>query len=222
MLIVIEGVDGSGKQTHTRMLCERLRREGRTVHEISFPDYASPSSEPIKMYLGGAFGSKPEDVSPYAASTFYAVDRFASYRTKWQEPLERGELVVADRYVTSNMIHQGCKLSLAEQGTYFRWLEELEYEKMGLPRPDLVFFLNMPPRYAQQLTANRENKITGEAKKDIHESDREYLKRSYETAYRAAKFSDWQMIDCTDERGIRPLEEIAEEIYKITERRIGC
>lgn len=213
-LIVIEGTDSSGKQTQAEKLYERLKNEGKKVMKVSFPNYASPSSAPIKMYLSGEFGKKPEDVSPYASSVMYAVDRFASFKTVWGEFYKSGGIIVADRYTTSNMIHQASKIKdLKEKEVYLEWLEDLEFEKLGIPKPNLVLFLNMPTEVANKLMSERKNKFTGESEKDIHEQDAEYMKKSYENACNIASKYGWEEISCVEKGSLRSIESIAEEVY---------
>ena len=142
-LIVLEGIDGSGKSAQYRRLCARFEREGIDYHSIVFPRYDQESSALIRMYLNGDFGEKPDDVNPCAASIFYAVDRYASYMTDWKSAYEGGGIILSDRYTTSNAVHQGAKLPAAEQPAFFDWLYDLEYVKLGLPRPDLVIFLDV-------------------------------------------------------------------------------
>lgn len=215
MLIVIEGVDGSGKQTHTDKIYKRLMQEGKNVKEIHFPDYNSETSALVKMYLGGSFGEKAEDVSPYVASSFYAVDRIASYIMNWKNEYQSGQVILADRYTTSNAIHQACKLSDGEQGKYLDWLFDFEYNILGLPKPDLVIFLDMPPQYGLELIRKRDNKITGQQEKDIHEKDTAHLNNSYKTALFVAKRYGWNVIRCVDDGKIRPVDEINDEIYNL-------
>ncbi len=212
-LIVIEGVDCSGKETQTELLYQRLLREGKTVTRVSFPDYESESSALVKMYLNGDFGTSAYDVNPYAASVFFAADRFASYRTKWKDKLEG--IVIADRYVTSNMVHQASKIDdIDEKVRYIEWLCDLEYNKLELPRPDKVIFLDMPPEIAARLNEERKNKIDGKDVKDIHERDGEYLHKSYDNACFAAKNQGWSVIKCADGERLKSIEEIHGEIYE--------
>lgn len=211
-LIVIEGVDCSGKETQTENLYNSLLAEGKKVMRISFPDYQSDSSALVKMYLRGDFGKSAYDVNPYTASAFFAVDRFASYKTKWGEFLTEG-IVIADRYVTSNMVHQASKMATDEEKeSYINWLYDFEYEKLGLPKPDMVIFLDMPPEISAKLNMARKNKITGEEVKDIHESDLEYLKASYLNAHFVATHQKWHRIDCAPDNNLRTIEDISEEI----------
>ena len=168
-LIVLEGLDGSGKATQSRLLTAALEREGRRVRRISFPDYESNASWPVRMYLGGEFGPKPEDVNAYAASVLYAVDRFASYRKDWGEFYRDGGILIADRYTTSNAVHQCSKLPREEWDGYLDWLFDLEYRKIGIPAPDAVFYLEVDPAVSQRLLSGRYQ--GDEGKKDIHERD---------------------------------------------------
>lgn len=214
-LIVLEGTDGSGKSTQLRLLTERLTREGRPFRQLSFPRYDNPSSALIRMYLGGQLGHRPNDVNAYAASTFYAVDRIASYLQDWRAYYESGGLLVAGRYTTSNAIHQGAKLPPAERAEFLRWLEDLEYVRMGLPRPDLVLWMDMPVDCTLELLRRRQ--AAGDTA-DIHEQDAAYLCRCYEAARDAAARCGWVAVPCVRDGGIRPPEEIAEELYERIQR----
>lgn len=214
-IIVLEGTDSSGKETQSSKLLERFLKEGREVRKLSFPNYQSPACEPVKMYLAGEFGLDAQQVNPYPISTMYAIDRYASYQMDWGKYYRKeGTVLIADRYVTSNMIHQASKLENAEKGFYVEWLEDLEYEKFSIPRPDCVFFLEMPPKYAQMLMAERKNKITGEVEKDIHEKNEEYLQKSYNNARSMAERYGWISISCVDGDRIKSIEEIHEEIWE--------
>ncbi len=218
-LIVIEGTDSSGKETQTKRLFEKLEEKGLKVKKISFPNYDSPACEPVKMYLSGAFGEDAMKVNPYPVSTMYAIDRYASFKTDWEKFYNEDGIIVTDRYVTSNMVHQASKIKdLDEKKQYLNWLEDLEYEKMGIPRPDLVIFLNMPTEMAVKLMAERKNKITGEEKKDIHERDKEYLKESHANACKIANTYNWKEIKCSDGERIKTIEEIGEEIFSLVEK----
>lgn len=212
-LIVFEGTDGSGKSTQFRRLCGRLEQEGVPFQRLIFPQYQEESSALIRMYLGGEFGSHPSDVNAYAASTFYAVDRYASWKKVWGEYYRNGGLILADRYTTSNAVHQASKLPEAEREEFFRWLSDLEYDKLGLPRPDLVFYMDMPTERAVELLRARENATHTQA--DIHEVDTDYLRLCRGAALSAAGFYGWNRISCVDGAGqVRPVEEIGEEIWK--------
>ncbi|WP_101475179.1 dTMP kinase [Fusobacterium sp.] len=214
-LIVIEGTDSSGKETQTKKLYERLLSEGKNVRKISFPNYDSPACEPVKMYLAGKFGDNASKVNPYPISTMYAIDRYASYKMDWGNFLQNGGIIITDRYTTSNMVHQASKIEdKEEKEKYLQWLEDLEYNKMELPKPDMVIFLNMPTDMAAKLMAERKNKITGESQKDIHEKNKEYLKKSYDNACEIAKKYSWQEIKCVDTE-LKSIEDIGEEIYNL-------
>ncbi|WP_173680682.1 dTMP kinase [Clostridium tetanomorphum] len=214
-LIVLEACDGSGKATQTKKLYERLICDGHKVLKIEYPDYKSDSSALIKMYLNGEFGDKPEDVNAYAASTFYAVDRYASFKKAWKKFYDNGGIILADRYTTSNMVHQAAKINNDEEKNKFlNWLWDLEFNLMGLPIPDAVVFLNMPPEYSRKLINNRKNKFTGEEEKDIHEKNEEYLIHSYKNACSIADKYNWIKIDCVFNEKIKSIEEIHEDIYE--------
>jgi len=202
-LIVLEGTDASGKSTQFSLLTKALEAEGVAFRRLAFPQYDEPSSSLIRMYLAGEFGKKPEDVNAYAASTFFAVDRFASYKKIWQSEYEAGNLILCDRYVTSNAIHQGAKLEQSEQEAYFDWLYDFEYVRMGLPVPDAVFFLDMPPAQQKELLKYRTGKTA-----DIHETDEEYMKKCYETALSVSRKWNFIPIPCVKDGKIRPIDEI--------------
>ncbi len=212
-LIVIEGVDSSGKETQTKLLFEALKKEHDAVEKISFPDYESDFCLPVKRYLAGDLGDNPDDVNAYAASSFYAIDRYASYKTKWGAFYENGGTVVCDRYVTSNIVHQAMKVK-GDKEAFINWLTDFEYNKLGLPVPDAVIFLDMPPEFAQMLMAERKNKITGEAQKDIHEKNASYLQQAYSNAVQVAELLGWHRICCVKDGKIKQIAEIHEEITK--------
>ena len=214
-LIIIEsGSDASGKATQSNRLYERLINEGKQCMKITFPDYNSDSSALVKMYLNGDFGKDPNDVNPYVSSTFYAVDRYASYKTEWQEFYLEGGIILADRYTTSNMIHQSSKIAdIKERQRFLNWLENLEYDIYGLPRPTTTIFMNMPPNYSNILIEKRDNKITGKAKKDIHESNLDYLAKSYKSAIEIAKDYQWPIINCVENDQLLSIDAIHERIY---------
>lgn len=215
-LIVIEGTDGSGKSTQFELLAARLEREGRTFHRLRFPRYDQPSSALIRMYLGGDFGTDPEAVNAYAASTFYAVDRYASFVQDWRQAYEAGDLFLSDRYTTSNAVHQGGKVATEERAAFFRWLYDLEYNRMELPRPDLVVLLDMPTELSEQLLRRREADTHTRA--DIHEQDRAYLNRCRETAREAAAHYGWSLVSCARDGQLRTVEDIHEELYALVRR----
>ena len=211
-IIVIEGLDGSGKATQTKLLFEKLQSRGMNVRRLEFPDYDSPSSSLVKMYLGGEFGSNPEDVNAYAASAFYAVDRYASYKPDWGQWYEDGGLVLSDRYTTSNAVHQASKETGENRDIFLKWLYEFEYDKLGLPRPDLTIYLDVPTDFTEKLMRHREQD-TG-TKADIHEQDTEYLNTCRRTGRAAAEFYGWTVIDCVKDGAMRSIEDIHEEIYR--------
>lgn len=215
-LIAIDGVDASGKQTQTTLLLSRLEKEGRGVKMVSFPAYDKPSSILVKMYLNGEFGENPSDVNAYATSTLFAADRFATYRTDWGTDYNGGTIILADRYVSSNLIHQASKINdTDEKEKFLMWLDDLEYGIYNLPRPDVTIFLDMPPEYGAELMSGRLNKSNGDDKKDIHESDFSYLEKSYENAMFVAKKFNWKRISCIKDGQIRSVNEIHEDIYSI-------
>lgn len=221
-LIVIEGSDGSGKATQTKILFEYLERRGRRVKMVSYPNYDSISSSLVKMYLGGEFGQDAYSVNAYVASSFYAVDRFASYLREWKHFYESSEdaIVICDRYVTSNMLHQASKLtSVREKEEFLDWEYDYEHVKGGLPVPDMVLFLDVPPETAFRLMKDRSNKITHQSGKDVHESDREFLIRSYENSILVGEKFGWKRIQCCDEEGvIKPVNEIHRMITSMVEK----
>lgn len=198
-LIVIDGLDGCGKSTQLARLDGYLRESGIRYKQICFPDYDQPSSALVKMYLAGELGQTAEDVNAYAASSFYAVDRYASYKKFWKDDYAADTLIVAARYTTSNAIHQMSKLPQAEWDTYLQWLSDYEYRLLGLPRPDAVLFLDMPPAVSQQLLSHRYE--GDESKKDIHERDMAYIRECRRCARYAADKEGWHWIVCGDENG---------------------
>lgn len=212
-LIVLEGIDGSGKSAQYRRLCDRMENDGIVYNHIEFPRYDKESSALIRMYLGGEFGEHPNDVDPYAASTFYAVDRFASYRTDWGGIYNNGGIILSDRYTTSNAVHQGCKLPEGEQEGFFAWLYELEHKHMGLPVPDLVIYLEVDVKTSSARMRRREAKTNSSA--DIHEKDTAYLERCLRTADRAAEYFGWKRIPFMKDGQERDVDEKNAEIYRI-------
>ena len=211
-LIVIEGTDGSGKSTQFRLLTERVAAEGHDFQKLVFPQYKEDSSALIRMYLGGEFGSKPSDVNAYAASAFYAVDRYASYKKVWGQWYENGGLVLSDRYTTSNAVHQASKEPEAAQGAFLKWLYEFEYDKLGLPRPDLVIYLDVPTDFTEKMMRSREAATQTSA--DIHEQDLEYLAVCRRTGRAAARFYNWTVINCIKDGAMRSIEDLHNAIYR--------
>lgn len=215
-LFVIDGTDGSGKQTQFDLLRAHLEKDGISYKTVSFPNYDSPSSSLVKMYLSGEFGENAKDVSPYIASTFYAADRYATFQKEYKKYYEEGGIILADRYTTANMVHQAGKISdEKEREKFIKWLFDLEFNIYGLPVPSEVFFLNMPPEKIKELIKNRENKFTHSDKKDIHERDEKHLEEAYNAACSLAKEYNWNEIKCVKNNELRTREDIHEEIYKI-------
>lgn len=212
-LIVIEGIDGSGKSSQYRRLCQRMENDGIDYNHIVFPRYDKESSALIRMYLAGEFGTRPTDVNAYTASTFFAVDRFASYSTDWGKIYENGGLILSDRYTTSNAVHQGCKLSDEELPAYFDWLYDFEHVKLKLPEPDLVLYLDVDLETSLARMKHRQEDTNTKA--DIHEKDIEYLKRCLRTAQRAADHWGWKRIASQKNGELRGVEEINDEIYAL-------
>ena len=212
-LIVIEGTDGSGKSTQFKLLTDRLTRENVTFQKLVFPQYSEPSSALIRMYLGGEFGHSPADVNAYAASAFYAVDRYASYKKVWGEWYENGGLVVSDRYTTSNAVHQASKESEETRGEFLKWLYEFEYDRLGLPRPDLTIYLDVPTDFTEKMMRSREAATNTHA--DIHEQDLAYLATCRRMGRAAAGFYNWTVIECVRDGTMRSIEDIHEEIYRL-------
>ena len=206
-LIVLEGIDGSGKSAQYRRLTARFKREGMDYRSTVFPRYDQESSALIRMYLNGDFGEKPEDVNAYASSIFYAVDRYASYMTDWRGYYQSGGVVLSDRYTTSNAVHQGAKLPPAEQPAFFDWLYDLEYVKLGLPRPDLVIFLDVDLATSEKRMAHRRAKTGGR--------DAEYLQLCLDTGRRAAAHYGWRIVDFMKDGAERDVDEKHEEIFRI-------
>ena len=220
-LFVIDGTDGSGKQTQLQKLKERFDKEKIDYKMVSFPNYDSPSSSLVKMYLNGEFGTDAQEISPYIASTFFAADRYATFKTQFEEYYKSGGIILADRYTTANMVHQAGKIKdEQEREKFLKWLWDFEFGLYGLPVPTEVFFLNMPFEYSQKLMENRENKITHGEKKDIHESNKQHLQDAYNEACKLVKKYNWCEIKCIRDGNIRTIEDIHEEIYGKMERYI--
>ncbi len=211
-LIVIEGTDGSGKSTQFQRLSQHLQEDNIAFKHLVFPRYSEESSALIRMYLGGAFGKKPTDVSAYAASAFYAVDRYASYKMDWGKWYEDGGVVLSDRYTTSNAVHQASKEEGEAQQAYLHWLYEFEYEKLGLPRPDLTIYLDVPTDFTEKMLRGREQATNTQA--DIHEQDLQYLATCRKTGRAAAQYYGWTVISCVKDGAMRTIEDIHEEIYR--------
>ena len=209
-LIIIEGTDGSGKSTQFGLLAKRLEEESVPFKHIVFPRYKEESSALIRMYLGGQFGTNPTDVNAYAATTFFAVDRFASYKTEWEAWYKDGGVVLSDRYTTSNAVHQASKEPEERRKEFLGWLYEFEYDRLGLPRPDLTIYLDVPTEYTEKLMRSREA-ATGTSA-DIHEQDLTYLSTCRKMGKTAAEYYGWTVIDCVRDGAMRSIEDIHQEI----------
>ena len=212
-LIVLEGTDGAGKATQTRLMAQRLEREGVPFRQVSFPRYGSPFAAPVERYLQGDLGERPGDVSAYAASTLYAVDRYASYQQEWRRDYEGGRLILADRYTTSNAVHQAPKLPEGERRAYLDWLFDLEYNRLALPEPDLVIYLDLPPEVSAEMLRRRQEATHTEA--DIHERDGAYLRACRESTREIAARLGWRLVDCSREGAVRSPEDIHEELWEL-------
>ena len=212
-LIVIEGLDGSGKATKTKLLADKLTSMGRTVRKLEFPDYDSPSSSLVKMYLNGDFGKNPEDVNAYAASAFYAVDRAASYLKNWKNDCNNGSVILCDRYCTSNIIYQMSKVKNDERDGFIEWQSDFEYNKLGLPVPDAVIYLDVDPDVSQRLMEKRYG--GDKSKMDLHEKNVKFLRECRESAVYATQKCGWIKIDCCENGDIKSIEQIAAEIEKV-------
>lgn len=215
-MVVIEGLDASGKGTQSAILLDRLEANGHSAFAISLPNYDDNSSALVKMYLAGEMGSQPSDVNAYAASTFYAVDRYASFKKFWNKEYNSDKIIVANRYTTSNASHQMTKLEKSKWDFYLDWLFDFEYNKLQIPKPDLVIFLDMPVDVSQKLLMKRYG--DDETKKDVHEKDVSYLASCHEAATYAAEKLGWSVINCARDGEPRPIEEISDEIYLVVER----
>ena len=215
-LIVFEGTDGSGKATQSKLLFERLQREGIDCRKLNFPRYGEKSAALVELYLGGAFGTHPSDVNAYAASTFYSVDRYASYKQDWGKYYEAGGLLIADRYTTSNAVHQAGKLPDGEREKYLDWLFGFEYGLLGLPEPSLVFYLDVPTELTEKMMREREQATNTKA--DIHERNDKYLHQCREVARQAAAYFGWTVVSCVKDGKLRSIEDIHEELYSYVKK----
>ncbi len=212
-LIVFEGIDGSGKSTQFRLMCRCFEQEGVAFSRLTFPQYQEPSSALIRMYLNGEFGEDPEAVNPYAASTFFAVDRYASYMKVWREPYNSGTVILTDRYTTSNALHQGAKLSEKKRHEFFRWLYEFEFGLMELPKPHIVIYMDIPAGKAAERIRDRQA-ATGTAA-DIHERNMAYLTECARCGEQAADYFGWHKVSCFKGGTARSEQEIHDEIRNI-------
>ena len=217
-LIIIEGLDGSGKSTQVKLLEEYFKAKNIDYKKIKLPDYDNPSSTLVKMYLGGEFGKSADDVNAYAAGAFYAVDRFASYKLNWGSDYEKGTVILADRYATSNSIYQMEKISEDEWDSYLEWSADFEYNKIGIPSPDAVIYLDMPVEISQRLMTSRYNGDEGE--KDVHEVNVEFLKKCRKSALYTANKQGWKVVECSDGENPLSIDRIHKEIIKIVEEEL--
>lgn len=210
-IIVIEGLDGSGKATQTDLLYKRLKDDGMNVKKLTFPCYDSDSSALVRMYLGGELGNNPNAVNPYTASAFYAVDRAASFIKDWKEDYDKGTVFLCDRYSTSNPIYQLCKLAESEYDEFFHWLQDFEHKKLEIPAPDFVIYLDMPTEVSQKLLSKRYK--GNEEKKDIHEKNLDFLNKCRRSAEICAEKMGWKVISCAEKGEPRTIEAIAQDVY---------
>lgn len=209
-IIVIEGLDGSGKATQTKILFDRLNNSGKNAIKLEFPNYENPSSSLVKMYLNGDFGNEPENVNAFSASAFYAVDRIASYLQFWKNDYEEGSIILSDRYATSNIIYQMPKLPKQDWESFISWQEDFEYDKLGLPRADRIIYLDVEPEISQKLMEERYN--GDNSKKDLHEKNLQFLLECRNAALYAAKKCSWTIINCCENGQIKSIDAIAKEI----------
>ncbi len=215
-LIVIEGLDGSGKATQTSLLCNYLKLKNKNVLSVHFPDYNEPSSSLVKMYLNFEFGHDPNIVNAYAASTFYAIDRYASFLKFWKDKYNSGYNVIADRYTTSNIVYQMHKLKFQKWDSYLNWLYDFEYIKLELPKPDLVIYLDMPVEFSQNLMNVRY--LGHEEKKDLHESNITFLEKCRKSALYSSEKYNWNKIECFYKDQIKSIDEIHNEILSVIKK----
>lgn len=212
-LIVIEGLDGSGKATQSKLLSDSLSGMGRSSKLISFPDYSQPSSSLVKMYLNSEFGNSPSDVNAFAASSFFAVDRYASYMKFWRDFYQNGNTIICDRYVTSNAIYQMAKMDESYWKDYLQWLYDYEYNKLALPKPDLVIYLFVPVGLSQTLMDSRyDGDIT---KKDLHEKNILFLQNCQKAADYVRKLDNWNVVECSRDLKMRSVHDIHNDIIQI-------
>lgn len=217
-LIIIEGLDGSGKSTQVELLQKYFKNENIDYKKIKLPDYDSPSSTLVNMYLAGKFGKSADDVNAYAAGAFYAVDRFASYKLNWGKDYENGTLILADRYATSNSIYQMEKIDESKWDEYLDWSADFEYEKIGIPKPDAVIYLDMPVEISQKLMTGRYN--GDEDKKDVHEANVAFLEKCRKSALYAAEKQGWKVVQCSDGANPLPIDEIHKKIVSIVKEEL--
>lgn len=212
-LIVLEGTDGTGKTTQARLMARRLEEAGIPFREIDFPRYGTPFAVPVEQYLQGRLGKHPGDVSAYAAATLYAIDRYASYKEDWGEFYRSGGLILANRYTTSNVVHQAAKLPGGEREAYLDWLFDLDYRRLELPEPDLVIYLDLPTEISMELLRGCQEATRTAA--DIHEQDADYLRRCRDSARSLARQLGWRRVDCSRDGALRPPEDIHSQLWEL-------
>lgn len=213
IFVDLEGLDGSGKTTQTQLICTRLQQDGIAFKQIKLPDYESDSSILVRKYLAGDFGKNAGDVNAYAASVLYAADRYASFTEKWGKEYNEGKLIFADRYTPANALYQMTKLDKAEWDEYLEWLFDFEYNKIGIPAPDKVIFLDMPVEVSQRLMTARYN--GDESKKDVHEANVSFLNACREAALYVAQKYGWSVIECSENGEPLPIEVINDKVYTL-------
>lgn len=216
-LIAIDGIDGSGKETQTKLLLSSLESDGIPHKYLSFPTYREPWSDLVTLYLGGGFGDSPENVNAYAASTFFACDRYCSYMLDWKKEYDAGSVIVCNRYTTGNAVHQLSKLPENEWDAFLEWLEDYEYGRLGLPKPDFVIYLSLPPETALEHIRKRSEETGREM--DIHEKSAAHLEKSHRAALFAAEKLFWHTVNCSDSNGgMRTRSDIHNEITALLEK----
>lgn len=216
ILIAVDGLDGSGKETQSKLLCSFLDKAGIKNRLISFPTYKEDSSALIKMYLRGDFGQDPGAVNPFAASSFYAMDRYCSYMLDWKRDYENGSVIIANRYTTANLVHQMSKLPETEWDSFGKWLLNYEFSLLGLPEPTGVIYLCLPPEASSALVQKRCDS-TG-AVKDIHENNAKHLEDSYKAALYASDKYGWSRVDCVCDGALRAIDDIHGQVCEIVRK----
>ena len=218
--IVIDGLDGSGKGTQSEILKKRFEAAGKKVRLLSFPMYESEGSSLVRFYLGGGLGQNPEDTGAYAASSFFAADRYISYKTDWKKDIEDPDtIVIANRFTTANAVHQLSKMPRENWDEFLSWLWDYEYKKLCIPSPDLVLYLEMTPEISASLVSHR-SEATGQVK-DIHELDPMHLINSYEAAIYSSEKLGWERIRCFEDDTPLSIEAISDMIAERVKLSLG-